>query len=108
MGICVGLQALFAGSEESPEFPGLGILSGRVEKFLNKDKAVPHIGWNNAAFRDSEDSEREIYGLRGMSKYYYVHSYAVPFSAVNTRLLDDWHVATGRYGDEEFVGAFPH
>jgi imidazole glycerol-phosphate synthase len=108
MGICVGFQALFAGSEESPELPGLGILSGRVEKFSNKDKAVPHIGWNNAAFRDSEDADSEIYGLRGASKYYYVHSYAVPFNAENTRLLDDWHVATGRYGDEEFVGAIAH
>jgi glutamine amidotransferase/cyclase len=108
MGICVGLQALFAGSEESPELPGLGILSGKVEKFSNKDKAVPHIGWNNAAFRDSEDAGSEIYGLRGASKYYYVHSYAVPFNAENTRLLDEWHVATGRYGDEEFVGAIAH
>jgi glutamine amidotransferase/cyclase len=108
MGICVGLQALFTGSEESPDRPGLGILSGKVEKFSSKDKAVPHIGWNNAAFRDSEDAESEIYGLKGSSKYYYVHSYAVPFNAENTRLLDDWHVATGRYGDEEFIGAIAH
>jgi imidazole glycerol-phosphate synthase len=108
MGICVGLQALFAGSEESPQIPGLGLLNGKVEKFDSKDKAVPHIGWNNAAFRDSEDAQSEIYGLRGSSKYYYVHSYAVPFSAENTRLLDDWHVATGRYGNEEFIGAIAH
>jgi imidazole glycerol-phosphate synthase len=108
MGICVGLQALFSGSEESPSIPGLGILPGKVERFSSKDKAVPHIGWNNAAFRDSEDSQSEIYGLRGSSKYYYVHSYAAPFSAENTRLLDSWHVATGRYGDEEFIGAIAH
>lgn len=108
MGICVGLQALFSGSEESPSIPGLGILPGKVQKFSSKDKSVPHIGWNNAAFRDTEDSQSEIYGLRGSSKYYYVHSYAVPFSAENTRLLDNWHVATGRYGDEEFIGAIAH
>ena len=108
MGICVGLQALFHGSEESPNIPGLGVLNGTVNRFSSKTKAVPHIGWNNAAFRDSEDSKSEIYGLRGGSKYYYVHSYAAPFSAENTRLLDDWHVATGRYGDEEFIGAIAH
>ena len=108
MGICVGLQALFQGSDESPSIPGLNVLQGKVEKFCSKDKAVPHIGWNNAAFRDSEDANSEIYGLRGSSKYYYVHSYAVPFSAENTRLLDEWHVATGRYGDEEFIGAIAH
>src|SRR5271170_7461429 len=99
MGICVGLQALFAGSDESPNSPGLDILRGQVTKFSSAGKAVPHIGWNNAAFRDSEDSQSEIYGLRGASKYYYVHSYAAPFSADMTTLLDDWHVATGRYGD---------
>jgi len=108
MGICVGLQALFEGSEESPSVPGLSVLRGKVTKFSSEDKAVPHIGWNNAAIRDSEDSEREVYGLRGASKYYYVHSYAVPFTAENTRLLDDWHVATGRYGEEEFIGAIAH
>lgn len=107
MGICVGLQALFSGSEESPS-PGLGVLHGKVTRFSNMDKAVPHIGWNNAAFRDTEDSQSEIYGLRGGSKYYYVHSYAVKFTAETTRLLDDWHVATGRYGDEEFIGAIAH
>lgn len=108
MGICVGLQALFSGSEETPDCPGLGILGGKATRFSSKDKAVPHIGWNNAAFRDSEDAQSEIYGLRGGSKYYYVHSYAVPFTAENTRLLDEWHVATGRYGDEEFIGAIAH
>jgi len=108
MGICVGLQALFEGSEESPSVPGISVLRGKVTKFSSEDKAVPHIGWNNAAIRDSEDSEREVYGLRGSSKYYYVHSYAVPFTAENTRLLDDWHVATGRYGEEEFIGAIAH
>jgi len=108
MGICVGLQALFAGSDESPSTPGLGILQGQITRFSSADKAVPHIGWNNAAFRDSEDEFSEIYGLRGSSKYYYVHSYAAQFSPENTRLLDDWHVATGRYGDEEFIGAIAH
>lgn len=108
MGICVGLQALFDGSEESPNIPGLGILPGKVQKFTSADKAVPHIGWNNAAFRDSEDEFIEIYGLRGASKYYYVHSYAAQFTPEMTRLLDDWHVATGRYGDEEFIGAIAH
>jgi imidazole glycerol-phosphate synthase len=108
MGICVGLQALFDGSEESPNIPGLGILPGKVQKFSSADKAVPHIGWNNAAFRDSEDEFAEIYGLRGASKYYYVHSYAAQFTPEMTRLLDDWHVATGRYGEEEFIGAIAH
>jgi imidazole glycerol-phosphate synthase len=108
MGICVGLQALFSGSEESPDQQGLGILRGSVKRFSSTSKAVPHIGWNNAAFRASEDSENSIYGVRGDQKYYYVHSYAVPFTGETTTLLDNWHVATARYGDEEFIGAIAH
>ncbi|KAI9595502.1 imidazole glycerol phosphate synthase subunit hish [Syncephalis fuscata] len=46
LGICVGMQCLFEGSDESPEVAGLGILSGRVRRFVNTNKAVPQIGWN--------------------------------------------------------------
>lgn len=44
LGICVGLQVLFEGSEESPEEPGLGLLAGRVLRFHTAK--VPQIGWN--------------------------------------------------------------
>ncbi len=44
LGICVGLQVLFEGSEESPGVPGLGLLEGSVTRF-RKGK-VPQIGWN--------------------------------------------------------------
>jgi len=42
--ICVGLQALFEGSDETPEVPGLGLLRGRVRRFATGK--VPQIGWN--------------------------------------------------------------
>ena len=45
LGICLGLQALFEGSEEAPGISGLGIIPGTVRRF-NVDLAVPHIGWN--------------------------------------------------------------
>ena len=45
LGICVGLQVLFEGSEESPEVPGLGLLKGKVVRF--KEGKIPQIGWNN-------------------------------------------------------------
>jgi imidazole glycerol phosphate synthase glutamine amidotransferase subunit len=44
LGICVGLQVLFEGSEESPSVPGMGILAGRVERF--RFGKIPQIGWN--------------------------------------------------------------
>ncbi len=44
LGICLGLQALFANSEESPGVQGLGIFEGNVTRY--KQGKVPHTGWN--------------------------------------------------------------
>ena len=106
MAICVGLQALFEGSSESPDVPGLGIIKGRLERFDNSDKSVPHIGWNsaNTSSKNDASSAQSIYGLRPDSKYYYVHSYAVPYRE-GALERDGWDVATARYGNEQFVGA---
>ncbi|KAI9762537.1 MAG: Histidine biosynthesis bifunctional protein hisB [Chaenotheca gracillima] len=99
MGICVGLQALFEGSEESPSVAGLGLISGQLVKFDDAAKSVPHIGWNSAT-----TGSKQTYGLEPSSKYYYVHSYAVPHKS-GVLEQDGWSVATARYGEEEFVGA---
>ncbi len=105
MGICVGLQALFEGSEEDPAVPGFGIIPGRLTRFGDDDKSVPHIGWNSAnTLRKGEADGKSLYGLRPLSKYYYVHSYAVPYRDGELE-KEGWTVATARYGDEEFVGA---
>jgi glutamine amidotransferase/cyclase len=104
MGICVGLQALFDGSSESPAVPGLGIANGRLERFDDSEKSVPHIGWNSANTRKDAQGDASIYGLRPDSKYYYVHSYAVPYKKGELE-KDGWTVATARYGSQEFVGA---
>ena len=105
MGICVGLQALFEASAENLAVPGLGIIPGRLARFDDTKKSVPHIGWNSAdTKREGSTGGRSLYGLRPGSKYYYVHSYAVPY---RKGLLekDGWTVATATYGEEEFVGA---
>lgn len=105
MGICVGLQALFDGSAENPNVPGLGIVPGSLTRFDSVDKSVPHIGWNSARVSENGASQHEsYYGLRNSSKYYYVHSYAVPYQQ---GLLEHegWTVAIAKYGEEQFVGA---
>ncbi|QQK43857.1 Imidazole glycerol phosphate synthase subunit hisF [Penicillium digitatum] len=105
MGICVGLQALFQGSEEDNDVPGLGVIPMRIKKFDDTSKSVPHIGWNSAINTGSDVTKHEsFYGLRPTSKYYYVHSYAAPY---NPGVLesDGWSVATAKYGEEEFIGA---
>ncbi|WP_314627695.1 imidazole glycerol phosphate synthase subunit HisH, partial [uncultured Selenomonas sp.] len=47
LGICVGLQILFEGSDESPGVAGLGIFSGRVRRIEAPQLKIPHMGWNS-------------------------------------------------------------
>ena len=105
MGICVGLQALFEGSAENDAVPGLGIIPGRLTRFEDSNKSVPHIGWNSATVNEGYDANwKAFYGRGNGSKYYYVHSCAVPYKE-NVLEQNGWTVATARYGNETFVGA---
>lgn len=105
MGICVGLQALFEGSAENLAVPGLSIIPGRLVRFKDTDKSVPHIGWNSASLSAGSLAQNSgTYGLGNESKYYYVHSYAVPYKKGGLESLG-WSVAVGQYGSEQFVGA---
>ncbi|KAM0453524.1 hypothetical protein ACHAPV_006310 [Trichoderma viride] len=99
MGICVGLQAIFEGSEEDPEVLGLGLVPAKLTKFDDSDKSVPHIGWNNA-----NTGGKVMYDLGPNSKYYYVHTYKSPYNKAEFE-AQGWTVATGTYGNETFVGA---
>jgi len=73
LGICLGLQVLFEGSEEAPGIPGLGIFKGTVRKF-DIDFSVPHIGWNGIV---AHKPSRIFMNLEGQEKFYFVHSYYV-------------------------------
>jgi glutamine amidotransferase len=46
LGICLGMQLLFEGSDEAPDQPGLGWLPGRVRRFSGQGFKVPQTGWN--------------------------------------------------------------
>ncbi|KAF2435982.1 imidazole glycerol phosphate synthase HisHF [Tothia fuscella] len=105
LGICVGLQALFEGSQEDAAVQGFGIIPGHLKRFKDSDKSVPHIGWNSANTSKKDGlADQSLYGLRPSSKYYYVHSYAVPYREGELE-KQGWSIATARYGDEEFIGA---
>lgn len=78
LGICVGLQILFEGSEESPEAAGLGILRGKVKRIEAHGLKVPHMGWNSLCVHGIQ-GEKLLHGLPEQSYVYFVHSYhAVP------------------------------
>lgn len=76
LGICVGLQMLFEGSEEDPGVPGLGIFKGMVRKIIAPGLKIPHMGWNNLSYR--ADSPL-FQNLLTPAHVYFVHSFhAVP------------------------------
>ncbi|MDO4615324.1 MAG: imidazole glycerol phosphate synthase subunit HisH [Lachnospiraceae bacterium] len=75
LGICVGMQALFEGSEESPEVPGLGIFKGQCRRFTEKaGLKIPQIGWNSIHVMNGGDLFRDI---PNGAYVYFVHSYYV-------------------------------
>ena len=76
LGICLGLQLLFARSEESPGVAGLGLLRGDVRR-LQTDRKVPHIGWSEVRWADGAVFAPDDPGAaHAASTYYFVHSYA--------------------------------
>ncbi len=76
MGICLGLQALFERSEESPGVPGLGIFEGTVKRFeLPRELKVPQIGWNR--INEVQPDCPMFEGIVDGSFFYLVHSYYV-------------------------------
>ncbi|HMD98803.1 MAG TPA: imidazole glycerol phosphate synthase subunit HisH [Terriglobia bacterium] len=88
LGICLGLQALYEGSDEAPGLPGLGILPGRVRRFEGVFK-VPHVGWSQLEI--SQDGAPESGLLRGIpdrSFVYYCHSYYGPQTRESVAVTD--------------------
>ena len=89
-GICLGMQWLLEGSEEAPELPGLGLLSGRCYRLgtvrreagttterptPDQTIKVPHVGWNSIAIqREASIVDQVATG----SQVYFTHSYVAP------------------------------
>lgn len=74
LGICLGLQLLFAEGEEFGVHKGLGVFAGRVVRFPQSDLKVPHMGWNQV---DIERRAVPFEGIEDGSYFYFVHSYVV-------------------------------
>jgi imidazole glycerol-phosphate synthase subunit HisH len=88
LGICVGMQWLFAGSTEAPETPGAAVFPGECEKFPASVKS-PHVGWNQI---DVRNGSRLLRGVPDGAFVYYTHSYRAP--------LTDSTIASSQYGGD--------
>ncbi len=74
LGICVGMQWMFAGSTEASGVSGFGLFPGEVEKFPGTVKS-PHVGWNQIAARNGS---RLLAGIPADAFVYFTHSYRAP------------------------------
>jgi imidazole glycerol-phosphate synthase subunit HisH len=76
LGICIGLQCLFEGSEESPASRGLGLFPGCVRRFVG-DARIPHMGWNSL---EKTRPSKLLAQLEDGTFTYFAHSYYAPLN----------------------------
>jgi len=102
LGICLGMQWLYEGSEEAPELAGLGLLSGRCYRLgtvrlkpdttddtvrLKPDHAIkiPHVGWNSLSI---ERRMSIVEGVPASAQVYFTHSYAAPLGGETVAITE--------------------
>ena len=78
LGICVGMQWLYAGSTEAPHQRGLGHFPELCSRFPEGEEKVPHVGWNSLL---TQDSSRLLRGVEPGEFVYFTHSYKAPATA---------------------------
>ncbi len=89
LGLCLGMQVLFASSSEFGETAGLGLVPGHVAPLPAEGLRLPHIGWSTVTWRGEHSLEAD---LPGDGAFYHVHSYAP------REVPEDWILGTAEYG----------
>ncbi|HEX4066156.1 MAG TPA: imidazole glycerol phosphate synthase subunit HisH [Acidobacteriaceae bacterium] len=84
LGICVGLQWLFAGSTEAPDCPGLATFPEMCDRF-SPGKKVPHVGWNSLA---TQPESRLLKDIPDGSFAYFTHAYRAPVTNVTAAVTE--------------------
>ena len=75
LGICLGMQWLFEGSEEAPDVRGLGLLGGQCYRLPAADVKIPHVGWNSLDFQFDASIVDEV---SNGAQVYFTHSFVAP------------------------------
>jgi imidazole glycerol-phosphate synthase subunit HisH len=78
LGICVGMQWLYAGSTEEPNQPGLGQFAASCTRFAESTEKVPHVGWNSLEIKAGS---RLLAGVEPGEFVYFTHSYKGPVTS---------------------------
>ena len=78
LGICLGMQWLYEGSDEAPVVRGLGAIAGRCSRLpWHAGLKVPHVGWISL---HAPQSSRLLAGVAEGTQVYFTHSYAAPIT----------------------------
>lgn len=80
LGICLGMQWLFEGSQEAPQIAGAGLFDGTCRQFPSSVKS-PHVGWNSLSIRAGSQLLRDILPEAFV---YYTHSFYAPLVGATT------------------------
>ncbi len=75
LGICLGMQLLFSESDEHGRHDGLGIIPGKVKRFVESPSLkIPHMGWNEVRHQDLSPL---LIAVKDEEFFYFAHSYYV-------------------------------
>jgi glutamine amidotransferase len=90
LGICLGMQWLFEGSDEAPDCSGLGVLAGRCYRLSAARQPlvalkVPHVGWNSLEHRREASI---VDGVENGAQVYFTHSYVAPITGDTVAATD--------------------
>jgi glutamine amidotransferase len=78
LGICVGMQWLYAGSTEAPDHKGLSYFKEACSRFAECNEKIPHVGWNSL---ETKSGSRLLAGVEPGEFVYFTHSYRAPVTA---------------------------
>ena len=86
IGICLGMQLLFEGSDEAPDVPGLGLFGGRCYRLSGAQGVkIPHVGWNSLDKRmDGTIADGVVDG----AQVYFTHSFVAPITSETVASTD--------------------
>lgn len=93
LGICLGMQLLGSGSDESGGVPTLNIIDQPVQRMKDHGLPLPHMGWNQIT---SQAGNHLFRGIEDDAWFYFVHGYAMP--------VNEYTIAQCNYG-EAFTAA---
>ena len=96
LGICVGMQWLYAGSSEAPNQPGLAHFAESCSRFRESIEKIPHVGWNSL---EARMGSRLLVGVEPGEFVYFTHSYQAPVTpdtAAVTHYIEPFAAAVER------------